>query len=64
MTARPMASPEAFHQGVDCQAENEWCNYPEPHEHGGFACEESCLCRDAEMASRLGYHPQGYGWQK
>lgn len=37
----------SFERGVDCQIENEWCAYQEPHEHGGFACDETCPCRSS-----------------
>lgn len=63
MTARRITDPEAFHQGVDCQSENEWCRYQEPHEHGGFACDETCPCRDESTAEHLGVDPQPYGWE-
>jgi len=59
----PITAPEAFHQGVDCQRENEWCAYPEPHEHGGFACDEACPCRDKATAVALGVDPQPYAWR-
>jgi hypothetical protein len=59
-----ITAPEAYHQGVDCQSENEWCNYREPHEHGGFACEPTCPCRDREIAKRLGVDPRPYGWRR
>lgn len=63
MTARQMTSLEAYHQGVDCQRENEWCTYPEAHEHGGFACDKSCPCRDQATALALGVTPLPYGWR-
>jgi len=63
MSVRQITSPEAFHQGIGCQVENEWCNYAEAHEHGGFACETTCPCRDAAAASALGVNPQPYGWR-
>jgi hypothetical protein len=61
---RRLDSPEAFHQGVDCQVLNEWCWYPEPHEHGGFACDKTCPCRSPETAKLLGVDPKPYGWQR
>lgn len=35
----------SFRGGVDCQSENEWCRYQEPHEHGSFDCDKTCPCR-------------------
>lgn len=63
MTTRKMVHPEAFHQGVDCQRENEWCRYPEAHEHGGFACDRTCPCRDEETARKIGVTPRAFGWK-
>jgi hypothetical protein len=34
-----------FDAGVDCQPENEWCCYQEPHKHGSFDCDKTCPCR-------------------
>lgn len=36
-----------FEDGTDCTNGNPWCVYPEPHTHGGFACDGSCPCRGA-----------------
>ena len=48
MTAggRRISNGLSFEAGVDCQPENEWCQYPEPHEHGGFACDRTCPCQE------------------
>ena len=41
-----------FDKGTDCTNGNPWCVYPEPHEHGGFACDETCPCRGPEANAR------------
>lgn len=41
-----------FEFGTDCTNGNPWCVYPEPHKHGGFACDETCPCRGLETNAR------------
>lgn len=42
----------SFEDDIDCQPENEWCNYREPHRHGGFACDPTCPCYDLSGLAR------------